>query len=127
MIEMNKLLEDKKLKCFQFFPLRVDIIPKFIQIDTKSLVQIFVKAEKKKYLDKLNDYKNELWSTYFKTSHKIFGQKRYIFDNCVGTDGFSVSIRFINNKYVESENNKKEKRKQGRIKAKEEYKKLRIM
>ena len=52
MIEMNKLLEDKKLKCFQFFPLRVDIIPKFIQIDTKSLVQIFVKAEKKKYLDK---------------------------------------------------------------------------
>jgi hypothetical protein len=124
MIKMNKLLEDKKLKCFQFFPLRTDIVPKFIQIDTKSLVEIFVKKEKNKYLDKLSDYKDELWNTYFKTNHKIFKQKAYTFDKCISTDGFSVSIRFINNKYVESENNKKEKIKQGRAKAKELYKDL---
>ncbi len=47
-----------------------------------------------------------------------------MFDNCISTDGFSVSIRFINKKYIESENNKKEKINRGRTKAKELYKDL---
>lgn len=49
--------------------------------------------------------------------------KGYTFDNCISTDGVSVSIRFLNNKYVEQE---KIKRKKLKIQSIELYKNLNI-
>ena len=39
---MNIQLEKIDAKMFQFMPLRTDIIPKNIPLDTKSLIEIFV-------------------------------------------------------------------------------------
>ena len=48
MIYMCLEIEKLETKSFQFFPLRTDIIVKFIPIDTKSIVEIFVKSDKNK-------------------------------------------------------------------------------
>lgn len=39
---MNIELEKIEGKMYQFMPLQTDIIPKFIPLDTKSLIEIFV-------------------------------------------------------------------------------------
>jgi hypothetical protein len=108
MIVMNEFLEKKNLKCFQFFPLRTDIVPKFVQIDTKALIELLVTEEKQKYLSKLTFYQKDLWDTCFNTKHKIFKMKGYTFDHCITTDGLSASIRFLNTKYAEKQITKKE-------------------
>lgn len=124
MLEMNRWLEKNKLKSFQFFPLRTNIIPKYIQIDTKSLVEIFIRKNKKQYLDKLTSFKDEIWGKYFKMDNSIFRQKGYTFDYCISTDGYCASIRFLKNTYAKENNKKKEKLKQGKLLAKRSYENL---
>ena len=53
-------------KSFQFFPLRTDIVPKFIPIDTKSLIELFIDEDKNFYLLDIENKKHELWNKYFK-------------------------------------------------------------
>jgi hypothetical protein len=48
MIYMCFELEKLETKSFQFFQLRTDIVVKYICIDTKSIVEIFVKNDKVK-------------------------------------------------------------------------------
>ena len=55
MIWMNVELEKIEGKMFQFMPLRTDIVPKYIPIDTKSLVEIFAKNK--------NDYLKDIANT----------------------------------------------------------------
>ena len=71
MIWMNIELEKIEGKMFQFMPLRSDLIVKHIPIDTKSLIEIFVEKNKKKYLDDIENTKEELWSKYFNIDIKI--------------------------------------------------------
>ena len=121
MLEMNKTLEVNKLKTFQFFPLRTNIVPKYIQLDTKSLVEIFIRKDKNQYLDKLTSFKDQIWNMVFQMDNSIFKQKWFTFDYCISTDGYCASIRFINNKYIADNNKKKAKLKQGKLDAKKIY------
>ena len=66
MIYMCLEIEKTETKSFQFFPLRTDIIVKFIPIDTKSIVEIFVKKDKGKILSNIEKYKKKLWSKFVK-------------------------------------------------------------
>jgi len=50
MIWMNIELEKIEGKMYQFMPLRTDLIPKFIPLDTKCLIEILVDKDKNKYL-----------------------------------------------------------------------------
>ena len=66
MIYMCLEIEKIGTKSFQFFPLRTDITPKFIPIDTKSIIELFINEDKNKlheanllYLD-CNKAKKEL-------------------------------------------------------------------
>ena len=93
-------------KCFQFFPLRTEIIPKCIQIDNKVLVELLMES-KTKFLSDLTVNRKKIWEQFFKLNHKIFRNKNYEFDYFISTDGHSCSLRFINKKYVEQENIKK--------------------
>ena len=124
MINMNKLLEDKNLKQFQFFPLRTNCVPKYIQLGTKSLIEIFVKSDKNKYLLDIPAYKDELWRKYFNLNNKIFKVKHHSFDYSISTDGVAVSIRFIHDDYIEKENEIKQIMKQARRETREENKGL---
>ena len=117
MLEMNKILEAKALKTFQFFPLRTDIVPKYIQIDTRSVVELLVDKGVKKYINNISIYKDEIWNKYFKMDHRIFKLKGYSFDHCICTDGYAASIRFIKNECVEDKIKKNNNRKLGRAAA----------
>ena len=107
MVHMNKLLESKELQQYQFFPLRTEIVPKYIPIDTKSVIELFVKDYKQEYLRDIENNKKFLWQSYFNMNHRIFRMKNYSFDHSISTDGFAVSIRFIHNSFIEKEKEKK--------------------
>ena len=116
MIFMNIELEKIEGKMYQFFPLQSSIIPRHIQIDTKSVIELLVDKGKKEYLDNIEVNKEFLWDKFFNITQKI---KDYKFDNTIITDGYATSLRFIHNDYIEGEKIKKEKMKKGRKNAKE--------
>ncbi len=93
------------------------ILPKFIPIDTKSLIEIFVKKNKNHYLKDIDNTKKDLWDTYFDINVK---KKNYVFDYTIITDCYSASIRFIHEDELQKEQQKKANMK----KAKQEYKGL---
>lgn len=111
MIWMNIELEKIEGKMYQFMPLRTDITAKFIPIDTKSLIEIFVGKNKKKYLDDIENTKEELWRKYFNIDISL---KKYVFDYTIITDCYSASIRFIHKDKLQEEQDKKEKMRQAR-------------
>ena len=116
MIFMNIKLEKIEGKMYQFFPLQSSIIPRHIQMDTKSIIELLVDKGKKEYLDNIELNKEFLWDKYFNITQKI---KDYKFDNTIITDGYATSLRFIHNDYIEGEKIKKEKMKKGRKDARE--------
>ena len=122
MIYMCLELEDNETKLFQFFPLRTDIIPKFIAIDTKSIIELLIETNKNEYFANIEEYKESIWDIYFNMNNKIFKQKNYEFDYRIMTDGLSVSIQMINKKYVGHNNQKKTNMKNKRKANKEAMK-----
>lgn len=124
MIYMCLEIEEVETKLFQFFPMRTDIIPKYCPIDTKSLIEIFIKENKNEYLGNIEDYKESIWNIYFNMNNAIFTQNNYVFDYRISTDGYSVSIQMINKKYVEKENTKKHNMKNKRNEIKEATKNM---
>lgn len=84
-----------------------DIIIKNIQIDTKSLIEIFIRNDKNDLLKDVESNKNKIWNLIFKLDNPIFKQKNYIFDYVINTDCYSTSIKMLNKNNVESEKVKK--------------------
>jgi hypothetical protein len=107
MIYMCLEIEKLETKSFQFFPLRTDIVPKYIPIDTKSLIELFIDEDKNSYLLDIENKKHNIWDTYFKLDNPIFKQKSYSFDYRISTDCFSVSIQLIHKDFIQKEKDKK--------------------
>lgn len=107
MIKMNQILEENNLKCFQFFPLRTDIVPKHICIDTKALIELFIDENKNEYLLNLDQHREEIWRKIFDMDHKIFKLNNHKFDYSIMTDGYKMSARFIHNDFIEGQQKKK--------------------
>ena len=105
---------------FQYFPLRTTIIPKYIPLDTKSLIELFM-DNKAKYFSDIDKYKEQIWNKMFNLKNKVFFQKKYVFDYKISTDGYIVSIQFINRNNIDKRELKKENIKKGQEKAREEY------
>ncbi len=122
MIYMCLELEKLETKSFQFFPLRTDIIIKYIPLDTKSIVEIFVKSDKVKILNDIEKYKKKLWSKFVKLDESIFTQSNYQFDYKIYTDCYSVSIQMLRKDEVENEKKKKLNKKNKKKRLKEETK-----
>jgi hypothetical protein len=93
------LSDEKQIRLFNVLPLRTNIIPKNICIDTCALISNFLGDESPteylKTYKKENKY-NELWSRYFNLNNRVFkkGQK-YTFSYMIRTDGVSCCILFI--------------------------------
>jgi hypothetical protein len=122
MIYMCLELEKLEVKSFQFFPLRTDIIPKYIPIDTATLVDLMIDKDKNKYFKNIENEKNNIWQMYFNLELPIFKQKNYEFDYRISTDCFGVSIQLIHNDAVQSSKDKKANMKGKRQQNKELYK-----
>jgi hypothetical protein len=103
MLYMNSVLEKQENKLFQPLPLRNNIIPKHIIIDTASLINLFCpekdkegnKVKKSELLSNVKDNQNEVWSNFINLKDKIFKNKYYQFHNQIQTDGISCCLLFI--------------------------------
>jgi hypothetical protein len=111
MIFMNLQLEEKEAKMFQFFPLQTQIIPRHIQLDTKSIIDLLVDTDKKQYLDNVEKHKEILWDKYFTIKQYL---RKYDFDYTIITDGYAVSLRFLHKDFAKEERIKKDKMKNGK-------------
>ncbi len=107
MIYMCQELEKNGTKSFQFFPFRKNLIPAFIPIDSKTIVELLMNDNKKSYLDDIEGNKYLIWDKYFNINDKIFKQKKHVFDYRISTDCYSVSIQFLHNSFIETDKTKK--------------------
>jgi hypothetical protein len=103
MFFMMRELESQDLKLNIVCPLRSDIVPKHVKIDTTSLVHICLTEEqgtKEEFLTQGNLVRNQskIWGFFFKTNKKCFhlsDKHKYTFDHMICTDGVSCSILLI--------------------------------
>ena len=96
--DTNDIDKVKQIKLFNILPLRSNIIPKNIYIDTCALISNFLGDESttthfKNYKKENNQFK--LWNRILKLDSKIFKKNNYEFNYMIRTDGISVGILFI--------------------------------
>ena len=133
MIFMCLELEALEAKAFQFFPIQTNSIPRHIQIDTKAMVELFVDTKRDEKLMKLckfpekdgkalsatsgnlnnclEENKEFIWDALWDVKQT---RKNYKFDYTIITDGYATSLRFLHKDYIEEEQQKKDKKKQGK-------------
>jgi len=103
MLYMNEILEKMESKLFQPLPLRNNIIPKHIIIDTASLINLFCpnkdkdgnKVKKGELLSNVKENQNEVWCNFLNLKNTIFKNKHYQFHYQIQTDGISCCLLFI--------------------------------
>jgi hypothetical protein len=103
MLYMNSVLEKEESKLFQPLPLRNNIIPKHIILDTASIINLFCpekdkagnKTKKSELLSNVKENQIEIWCNFFDMKNKIFKNKYYQFHNQIQTDGISCCLLFI--------------------------------
>ena len=116
---MNTYLEkrnkgENKCKTFQPIPIRTDIKDKYITIDTKSLIDILPFKNKKILNDNPCINQHKIWNKFVDLNKNEFKKNKYAFNYLIHTDGYAVSISFINRKdiaYKKYINDKKKGRK----------------
>jgi hypothetical protein len=93
--------ETKKLNCmiiklFQPLSLRKSCIPKYITIDTATIINLFSeKGQKGKLLQSLKENQELVWDKFFRMNKQIFRQsKDYLFNYTIQTDGIGTSLLF---------------------------------
>jgi len=105
MLYMNTVLEKQENKLFQPLPLRNNIIPKHIILDTASIINLFCpekdkdgnKTKKGELLSNVKENQKEVWYNFLDLKNKIFKNKYYQFHNQIQTDGISCCLLFIRN------------------------------
>ena len=102
MIFMSLILEEQEKKMFQFCPLRKTLIPKYMNIDTKTLITMLFDTKKNrttqgKLLSKLNESKKLIWNSLFdmKKIKKLMNPNEYIFNHMFSSDGVGCSLVFV--------------------------------
>ena len=137
MFWINSVLNSYGTVKYQVIPQRTDIVCKHSQIDTKSIIELFVPG-KTEFLNNLSENQDKIWNMV--TSIKRRYNKNYTFDYCIITDGYACSIRYvektqhdkqlilkdkarIGRKMAQSEKDKKEKDEIKKNEKKDEIKK----
>jgi hypothetical protein len=88
------------IRLFNVLPLRTNIVPKNIVLDTCGLIQNLLGDEPTaQYLKnyKKDDNQILLWNKLFKLNKKSFNKNKYSFNFMIRTDAISISILFIRN------------------------------
>lgn len=93
--EKNIKNDKEEIKLFQIIPQRTNIKPKYITIDTASLINLEISENSIKYLSNIGKYQNKLWSDNFKSDKKEFKKKNYQFNYMIKTDGIGCSVLLV--------------------------------
>jgi hypothetical protein len=105
MVYMMKQVETEMECINNVFPLRTEITPKYIRLDTTTLVNLLLRKEqgnKGFYKTEGNLKKNEdkIWNFFFRTEGKCFTKTGYSFHHMISTDGVGISILFLQKELV---------------------------
>ena len=105
MVYMMKQVETEMESINNVFPLRSEITPKYIRIDTTTLVNLLLRKEqgnKGFYKTEGNLKKNEdkIWKFFFRTEKKCFIKTGFSFHHMISTDGVGISILFLQKELV---------------------------
>jgi hypothetical protein len=100
---MNSILEKKEHKLFQPLPLRNNIIPKHILLDTASIISLLSpekdkdgnKIKKGDLLKTIKENQQDIWNGLLDMKNKVFKNKHYQFHYQIQTDGISCCLLFI--------------------------------
>jgi hypothetical protein len=101
MYYINKCLEHHNktaefpVKLYQVIPQRTNIIPKFITLDTTSIVDLFITKNAYHYLCNITKYQKQLWKDIFRIQRREFRRKNFTFNYMIKTDGVGASILLI--------------------------------
>ena len=97
MLYMNAVLEKEDHKLFQPLPLRNNIIPKHIILDTACIVNLYsLEGKTKTELFKaIKENQYDVWNNLLNLQHKTFKNKHYQFHYQLQTDGIGCSLLFI--------------------------------
>jgi len=100
MIKMMKQVEKEEQTIYNVFPMRSEVIPKHIRLDTTTLVHLLMtkkQGNKSDYLTKGNLKRKEdkIWEFFFRTERKMFHKKYYEFHHMIETDGVSCSLLLL--------------------------------
>jgi len=97
MLYMNNFLEQQEHKLFQPLPLRNNIIPKHVILDTACIVNLFsLEGKTKTELFKaIKENQHDIWNNLLNLNNKAFKNKHYQFHYQIQTDGISCSLLFI--------------------------------
>ena len=97
MLYMNAVLEKEEHKLFQPLPLRNNIIPKHIILDTACIISLFCpeNAKKGELLKNVKENQYDVWNNLLNLQHKTFKSKHYQYHHQLQTDGISCSLLFI--------------------------------
>ncbi len=100
MIMMMNQVEKEEQTISNVFPMRSEIIPKHIRLDTTTLVHLLMTKKqgiKSEYLTKGNLKRNEnkIWEFFFRTERKMFHKKYYEFHHMIETDGISCTLLLL--------------------------------
>ena len=120
MIKMSIKLEEKGKKQLQVIPLRKQFTTKYYPIDTSVILDNFDFDGKRLLRSSKTSNAPKIWGTYFNMNHKIFrrqGKLGYHFSYVMSTDGYSVSLTFVDKIQNEKNITKKTKMNEGKQKA----------
>lgn len=95
---MNSVLEKQESKLFQPLPVRNNIIPKHIILDTASIINLFCpeidKDGKRELLSNVKENQYEVWCNFLDMKNKIFKNKYYQLHNKIRIE-YTASQRKI--------------------------------
>jgi hypothetical protein len=105
MIYMMKQVEKDGESVNNVFPLRNEITPKYIRLDTTTLVNLLLRKEHGtkgffKTKGELKNNEDKIWKFFFRTERKMFHKTGFSFHHMVSTDGIGLSILFLRDDLV---------------------------
>lgn len=92
--------DEKQIRLFQTIPLRTNIVPKHICLDTCGLIQNLINDDTSYSLlckFKKDNLYDELWTRFFKINKRVFkkDKTKYQFNYMIRTDGVSCCVLFV--------------------------------
>jgi len=105
MIFMMKQVENDGESVNNVFPLRSEITPKYIRLDTTTLVNLLLRKEHGtkgffKTNGELKKNEDKIWKFFFRTERKMFHKTGFSFHHMVSTDGIGLSILLLRDDLV---------------------------
>ena len=90
-------------RTYNLFPQCSSQVPGHIRIDSTAAYELLMDSslhDNKKSCSKVGEHKDEIWSTFFRTEMRCFRKGPYTFKHTISTDGVSVSVLLIHNRYA---------------------------